>query len=296
MDRLARARPGIVLLGALLFIASVAGRCAEAAPDPPAKSAGCGRPPPQSPPERIVAGGRSRELILAFPPDDDPAVAHDLVIAFHGRTGSAERVRGYYDLESHARRPTLFVYPRGLAAAPGTRNWSDPGDPPAALRDYALFDAILARIASDYCVDRHRVFAVGHSLGATFVNALGCARGAALRGIATVAGGAQALRCAGPTAALLIHNPRDRSVPFALGESVRDLYLRANGLSGAPPAPLAELAQPPAFACRRYGPLAGDPVLWCPHRADPDRHGRDYPHQWPPGTGDLVMAFFAGLR
>ena len=296
MDRLARIRLGIGLLTAWLFIALAAGRCAVAALDPPAQSDGCGRAPPPSPPQQIVAGGRSRALILAIPPDYKPSVPYDLVVAFHGRTGSAEQVRGYYDLEAHARRPTLFAYPRGRASGPGTRSWSDPGDPPGALRDYALFDAVLARIAADYCVDPHRVFAVGHSLGASFVNGLGCARGTALRGIATVAGGVQASRCTGATAALLIHNPRDRAVPFALGISVRDLYLRSNGLSDKPAAPLAELAQPPAFACERYGTLGGDPVLWCRHRADTDRRGRYYPHRWPPGTGELVMAFFAGLR
>jgi polyhydroxybutyrate depolymerase len=281
-----------------LVIGALAGsQWAGAAPDPPAKSAGCGDAPPRSPPESVVAGGRSRQLILAIPPVYDSAVPHDLVVAFHGRTSPAEQVRDYFDLEPHARKPTLFVYPRGLAGVtPDTRNWSDPGDPPGRLRDYALFDAILARIATDYCVDPHRVFAVGHSLGASFVNSLGCARGKALRGIATVAGAVQASRCSGETAALLIHNPRDRLVPFELGTSVRDLNRRSNGLTGVPPAPPETLTQPPAFDCERYGALARNPVLWCPHSADTNRHGRNYPHQWPPGTGELVMAFFARLH
>ena len=138
---------------------------------------------------RSQVGGRSRALITVVPASYRPAEPHALVVAFHGRTNSNAEARRYYDLERHAREPTIFVYPSALRERAGSFAWSEPEDPPGALRDFALFDAVLALIARSYCIDPARIFAVGHSLGAWFVNSLGCARGDALRAIATLAGG-----------------------------------------------------------------------------------------------------------
>ena len=129
LDRLACACHRFALRAAVVFMALAGNPCAGAEPDPPTKSAGCAHPPPEAPPEQIVAGGRSRQLILAILPDDDPAVPHDLVVAFHGRTSSVEQVRGDFELERHALKLTLFVYPQSLAAAPGTPWWPSPRDP-----------------------------------------------------------------------------------------------------------------------------------------------------------------------
>ena len=218
----------------LLFAAPPAG---AAAPDT-VPSAGCGTAPPEDPPRTVTVEGRARKFIMAVPEDYDPTVAHDLVFAFHGRTNANVRVRQYYNLEENARQPAIFVYPSGLPAGGGTRSWWDPGDPPAALRDYALFDALLAALTQQYCIDRSRVFAVGHSLGASFVNSLGCARGDVLRAIGTVAGGITPPEsCAGKVAALILHNPEDRLVAFGQGKAARDTFIEANALK-APPSPV----------------------------------------------------------
>jgi polyhydroxybutyrate depolymerase len=234
--------------------------------------------------------GRARNLITAVPAPYDAGRPHDLVVAFHGLTNSNADARDYYDLEDHAQRPALFVYPSGLPAGEGRRSWSDPGDSASALRDYALFDAIVARLEREYCIDRDRVFAVGHSLGAWFVNSLGCARGGVLRGTGAVAGGVSPSECTGPVAAVVVHNPRDRQVDFSRGEEVRDLLLRRNGLA-------EDSGQPEAgLNCVRYGgPDHRHPVLWCPHTRDRTRRDRDYPHQWPHETGSIIMTFFGTL-
>jgi polyhydroxybutyrate depolymerase len=238
--------------------------------------------------------GRQRDLITAVPAPYDAGKPHDLVVAFHGLTNSNADVRGYYDLEDHAPRPAVFVYPSGLPAGEGRRSWSDPGDPASELRDYALFDTIVARLEREYCIDRGRVFAVGHSLGAWFVNSLGCARGGVLRGTGAVAGGISSSECTGPVAAVVVHNPNDRLVAFSRGEEVRDLLLRRNGLaedSGQPEAGAEHLN------CIRYGgPDHRHPVLWCPHSRDRTRRDRYYPHQWPEETGPLIMTFFGALQ
>ncbi|HSA80146.1 MAG TPA: hypothetical protein VLE23_04940 [Geminicoccaceae bacterium] len=230
-------------------------------------------------------------MIAFVPAGYRPAKPHALVVAFHGRTNSNAEARRYYDLERHAPEPTIFVYPSALRARDGGFDWSEAGDPPETLRDFALFDAVLALMARSYCIDRERVFAVGHSLGAWFVNGLGCARGNALRAIATVAGGISGSDCQGPVAALLFHNPKDRLVDFQDGLEARDRFRAQNRLAGE-----GRRMSLQGFACRRYGAAGAPyPVVWCPHSSNHTRSGRYYPHNWPAGTGAAVMAFFTSL-
>ncbi len=257
------------------------------------RSSGCAAPPPGSPPTSIVVDGRQRELIVSPVRPDGADEPYDVVVAFHGRTNSNAQVRDYFGLEKAAQRPTLFVYPAGLPAGDGGRGWTGGGSASAEPRDFALFDAIILRLAQLYCLDLGRVFAVGHSLGASFVNALACARGDQLRGIATVSGdpGLVETGCTGPVAALLLHNPRDEIISIESAARVRDRLIRTNGLSSdAVSGPTGDLR------CVRYGgSAAANPVVWCAHRRDVTWRGRYYPHQWPPDAGALIMEFFAGL-
>jgi polyhydroxybutyrate depolymerase len=275
-------------LALLPFLAWMAGT-AEAA-----GSVGCGRPPPWSVPDHVVLEGRERRLIADLPADYDSRRPHRLVVAFHGRTNDNARVRDYYGLEKPAGGdPTIFVYPLALRQADGTFSWSDPGDSSGSLRDYALFDTIVARFARDYCIDPDGIFVVGHSLGASFVNSLACARGDLIRGIGSVAGGVQRSHCRGSVAALVLHNPADKLVPFSEGERARDALVAQNGQDEA----TAEPAEVGGFECERFANHdPANPVLWCPHHQNQTSRGRYYPHQWPSGTGEAIMDFFATLR
>jgi polyhydroxybutyrate depolymerase len=234
--------------------------------------------------------GRTRRLITVIPADYQPERAHQLVIAFRGRTGPSRLARRYFDLESHADRPTIFVYPSGLKGDDGGFTWWDAGDINDGLRDFALFDALLERLARSYCLDLNRLFAIGHSLGASCVNSLGYACGDRLRAIGTLAGAVIASPCRGRVAAVLFHNPNEQLVDFGYGLRTRRLYLIENGLDddGTP-------VRRGGFSCTRYGPgRTPHPVLWCPHTRN-YAHGEYYPHQWPDGTGAIIMAFFERL-
>jgi polyhydroxybutyrate depolymerase len=262
-----------------------------AAPAPRDLAAGCGRPAPPAPPAAIAVGGRSRGLITVLPQAYRAAEPHALVIAFHGRTSPNGTVRRYYDLERHARTPTIFVYPAGLRAADGSYSWSDPGDSPDGLRDYVLFDALLALLARSYCLDPGRIFVVGHSLGGWFANSLACARGELVRAVGSLAGGVSRSDCRGAVAALLFHNPHDRLVAYASGLEARDLF-RASSRAEGP----GRSVRLQGFACERYGnPAAVNPVVFCPHTRDRSRTERYYPHHWPAGAGAAMMAFFDAL-
>ena len=249
--------------------------------------------------QTITVNGQARQFILSLPEPYAVKTPHALVFAFHGRTSPAAEVQRYYNLEPYDLEPhapgtlgeTIFVYPVALTQADGTFGWWNPGDAPDKLRDFRLFDVLLTKLSKQLCIDAAKVFAVGHSLGGSFVNALGCHRAAVLRGVASLGGGSAAGTCRGEVAAMVLHNPHDRLVPFELGLETRDQFLTQDNLTG-PPVP----SEPRSLNCERYGaPEVRHPVLWCPHTQDYGFDGRYYPHNWPDETGAAVMRFFAAL-
>jgi polyhydroxybutyrate depolymerase len=281
------ARPS-PLRAALVTLGLLALSCAGAAP-----SGGCGAAPPEHL-TSLTVGGETRTFLLNVPEPYDPDTPHALVLAFHGRTSPASEVRGYYDLEPHAAEtlgPTIFVYPEALTQDDGTFSWWNPGDAATELRDFALFDALVGALGEAYCLDYEQLYAVGHSLGGSFVNALGCHRAEVLRALASLGAGPGGGPCAGEVAAMVLHHPDDELVAFDYGLAARDQFLAQNGLEG-PPRPSA----PRSLNCQRYGLSENpNPVLWCPHTQSYTRSGRLYTHNWPAETGAAVMRFFAAL-
>jgi polyhydroxybutyrate depolymerase len=270
-----------------LVVCGAAGLCtAPAGAAEP--SSGCAAPP-QSAPQTFEVAGQERKAIVVLPQGYRADRPHALIFAFHGRTNDNARARRYFGLERAADRPTIYVYPAALPDRTGRFTWADPGDPPDALRDFALFDVMLDRIASAYCVDLDAVHVVGHSLGASFANSLACARADRIRGVATVAGGIAPSDCSGEVAALLLHNPRDQAVPLREGERARDVLL---GRPGALTEPVRRRFA--GFDCNRYG-KAVNPLLWCLHTQNFTPRGRFYPHQWPGGAAEAIRTFFATL-
>jgi polyhydroxybutyrate depolymerase len=278
----------MLLRMALALVTACAAGLAAADAIAAAPSSGCGAPPGK-PPETLHVAGRERHAIVVLPEAYRANRPHALVFAFHGRTNDNLRARRYFGLEEAAHGSTIYVYPAALSDRTGRFAWADPGDPPDDLRDFALFDALLDRIASAYCIDLDAVFVVGHSLGASFANSLACARARRIRAVASVAGGIAPTDCSGAVAALLLHNPRDEAVPLSEGERARDVLL---GHSGDADEWVGRRIG--AFDCRRYGD-AEDPLFWCLHAQNVTPRGRYYPHQWPEGATQGIVEFFDSL-
>lgn len=244
---------------------------------PPEPSAGCGQPAlVGSGPRSVEVDGVARTFILDVPSGYDGAAPLPLVFAFHGATTSGElfRSRFYGDLLSAMADEALVVHADAL------------GDPSAwdAEVDVPFFDAMLAALAAEACVDQARVFATGHSSGGFFTNTLGCQRGDVLRAIAPVSAGGPFVfgtnACRGEVAVWLAHAPDDEVVPFDLGLASRDRWLEANGCSdtmaAVEPAPCVEYA----------GCSLGLPVRWCEY---------DDGHDWPDFGPEGIWGFFEAL-
>lgn len=139
-----------------------------------------------------------------------------------------------------------------------------------------MFDAIVEEMSKQYCIDRNKIYVVGHSLGAWFSNTLACARGDTIRAIGTVGGGITRNECQSPTAAIIMHNPEDRLSSFTSGIAARDLLLEQNKCSSE-----SQPVGPSWGNCVEYTCNKGNPVVWCPHSDSTAYNGSYYPHTRP---------------
>lgn len=253
-------------------------------------SPGCGRAQRDAP-SSVNVNGIQRNFLLTIPRGYREHNPSPLIVAFHGRTNDNARVRSYFRLDREA-DDSFIAYPSAIKQPNGTFTWSDGGDKASELRDFAFFDALVEELALQYCIDMDRIFVAGHSLGAWFANSVACARGGVVRASGTVGGSATMRDCSGPSAALMINNPKDASSPHAASEAMRDIRVGENGCTLQ-----TESAEPSAFSCRSYRSCyEGNTVTFCPHTIDHERNGSYYPHLWPDGTAQAIVRFFEALQ
>jgi poly(3-hydroxybutyrate) depolymerase len=231
----------------------------------------------------ITVDSTERTYVLFVPAGYTPDSRAALVFAWHGLGGSGALARRYFGIESRAGKGAIFVYPDGLATGQDDKTgW----ELTAKGRDVAFFDAMLAEVSHDYCVDSKRIFSTGHSFGAMMSNALGCFRGDVLRAIAPVAGmppRGQAAGCTGEVATWIAHGENDATVDFMSGGvATRDFWLGRNGCSTTDSA--ATMPEP----CVAYSGCKADlPVHWCVHQDD---------HNWPNFAAAGIWAFFSSFQ
>jgi len=202
--------------------------------------------------------------------------------------GTGTMSRQYFGIESASNNGAIFVYPDGLPSGGGDggTGW----DLSATGIDIAFFDALLAYVSDNYCIDRKRIFSSGHSFGAMFTNYLGCYRGDVLRAIAPVAGmppssfGRGNTSCVGDVGAIIIHGENDTTVDYTTGGiASRDYWGDRNGCSMS----TDPVAITPS-ACVEYQGCQPDlPLVWCVHTQG---------HNWPTtrNCGDGGICFDGG--
>jgi polyhydroxybutyrate depolymerase len=210
---------------------------------PATPSAGCDKPAGQDlgkwvEQPKISVNNKDRQWWVWLPEGYDPKRAYPVVYTFHGCGG-----------------PTNFIPGTGVTQD-GCWTYSGAGE------DVKFFDATLAKIESDRCVDSSRVFSTGYSSGAWLTNTLACARGDKLRGAGTVSGGVVGDRgtCVGKFARLFVHDATDTTNKFVDNGNEKELgrIRDQNHCTAGDPVP--ESPEP----CARYqGCDAGDPVILC---------------------------------
>lgn len=228
---------------------------------------------------RVTVDGVARSFSVVVPPGNEPGFPLPLVFAFHGLGGSGNLARIYFGVEQQTENRAVFIYPDGKPQ--NSFNNRTGWDLRADGSDLRFFDAMLREVGAVVCFDQARVFAVGHSFGGYFTNALACQRAAALRGIATVAAGLPPGPCPGPAvAAWSTHGAADRVVPLAQGTAARD-HWRSGASCGT-----ATKAAIPAPCLAFDGCGARTPVQFCQHPGN---------HDWPSFAAGAIWRFFASL-
>jgi poly(3-hydroxybutyrate) depolymerase len=145
----------------------------------------------------ITSGGIQRSFILHLP-SASPAGNLPLLLGYHGRGSSAEEMQYTSEFDALADQYNFItVYPQSLQIG-GDIQWNvyvddQPGhagvpDPPAAPDDIRFTRDIIDYLASNFSIDRGRVYASGFSNGGFMCYALSMLASDAIRAIAPVAG------------------------------------------------------------------------------------------------------------
>lgn len=222
-------------------------------------SMGCGTAATDTPETFVqhdmTVDGHARSYFVRLPPEYDPMRAYPLMFIGPGCGGSGDNAIPVQD-ETGA---DAIVVGMNISAEVTGRDCFMTESPESP--ELLYFDAMWAEVSQGYCVDTARVFYGGFSSGAWLSHLLGCARSNILRAQGNVAGGPAPIpECAGPIAAIMIHDENDGSNGIGGGEAARARILEQNGCTGTETMPY-DAAYP---MCQRYtGCPAEYPVVWC---------------------------------
>ncbi|HEX7597085.1 MAG TPA: hypothetical protein VF518_02660, partial [Polyangia bacterium] len=253
------------------------------------RSTGCGksttRPDPGTQ-QTIPVSGSSRTYQIYVPTGYSPETALTLIFAFHGGGGSAAGARTDFKLEAVVGNNAIIVYPNDAT------NYGSGSDIP-------FFDAMLADTNSKYCIDTHRVFATGFSMGGIFVNGIGCLRGGTtVRGIIPVAGSGPnpnmgpaseadiACPSGTPTAdvaVMIIHGTADTNALFKYAQWEANYWTKAEGCTST--STTTNLASPYQGCVAYQGCRV--PVDFCQHTGG---------HMVPSTAAANIWAFITNLQ
>jgi polyhydroxybutyrate depolymerase len=197
---------------------------------------------------RTVVGGVERDYELAIPSGYDGTTQVPLLLSLHGFTSNVADVDAVSRFPHEAgRRGYVVVTPQAPSVVlPVTTGLVDvplwniapvfqPKSatfPQATDDDLGYLEGLLDHLEGTLCVDTHREYVSGISLGAAMTMALVCAPGRRFAAAAPVAGVNLATTCANPHATPLIafHGDEDPFVRF----QGRDFFGRDVGLPAVP--------------------------------------------------------------
>jgi polyhydroxybutyrate depolymerase len=204
-----------------------------------------------------------------------------VLFVFHGHGGNAriaQRRLNFHDEWKEA----LVVYMEGIPGVKGITDESgalngwqkNPGE--LENRDVKFFDEVLKRLSKDYKTDDKRIYAVGHSNGARFVNVLWAMRGEKLAALCAVAG----------QGGLMIKDAPAKSIWMSMGERDRLVPVRGQKLS-------VEVVKKVLKVDEKQGKTDGDLTIY---KGAKDTELvveiRDAGHEFPQNSIPKIIGFF----
>lgn len=183
------------------------------------------------PTEAVTVDGVERRYRLVVPKRIDRITAVPLVVAFHGAGDTTEQMAEQTELDALASsQGFLLAYPEGrfLSWPPSI----PPENPSYIDPDLRFFDVLCEELSGRFNVDRQRVYAVGISQGAAFVELLLAKRSHAIAAAAAHSGWlprplpTEGINADYKTPIMLIVGGGDRQVPPSLVEEAAQCFAR----------------------------------------------------------------------
>jgi hypothetical protein len=212
----------------------------------------------------------NRKFYTQLPTGWDPT--HPYPMIFYGEGCGQTGAEGAPDYSGHFQTDVVFIQliPASVTGATVVPSDGSPGCFQAGKQggadspDGPYFDAALAAVEKEYCVDQGKVYVAGTSSGAWLANYLACARGNVITGTAadsgglqhdhgTCTGGAAVMEMQGDSASIQVGG-------FEIGSAAaRDTFVATNG-AGTTPTNVT-------FAGKGFQVYSGGtaPVAWYPN-------------------------------
>jgi polyhydroxybutyrate depolymerase len=179
-----------------------------------------------------------RQFVVRVPAGYDAKTMAPVVFAFHPFGMNPQYMQGRVPVH-RAWPEAMAVFPAGyprfgadgaaLSIQPAWQGQAGEMD----NRDLVFFDAMLAWLKKNHCIDEARVFVMGYSNGANFTSLIACERSAVIAGVAIASG---ALSCALPEAkpVILSHGFSDQTIKYDRAIAASNTWAKRNGCAAPP--------------------------------------------------------------
>ena len=187
----------------------------------------CGNPPKGDQTIGITSSGVARTFIVHVP-SSYGMQALPLVFNYHGYANTAENMVGYTHMGAVADQQNfMVVFPQGALddASPPQPSWNagigDSG-PTGTTDDVQFTRDMISYMEQHYCVDTHRIYVTGYSIGGGMAYRIACELSDQIAALATVEGAFYSIPPNGCQAS--------RPIPFLEIHSIQDTYAPYDGL------------------------------------------------------------------
>lgn len=167
--------------------------------------------------EKITSGGLQRTFLVHLAPSYGRQ-PQPLIINYHGYSWTSQIMERSTQMDSTADKyGFVVVYPQGVDDPPSWNAGVGAFGPTGDADDVQFTSDMLNSLAKNYCIDTHRVYVTGISLGAGMAYRVACTLSSRIAAIATVSGAFYpfgACNATRPMGSLDIHGFADTLAPY----------------------------------------------------------------------------------
>jgi poly(3-hydroxybutyrate) depolymerase len=232
--------------------------------------------PPADGYQNITANGEARRFVIHLPAGYDGTKTFPAIFVYHSLGEDALQFeKAKFNFPALAHQTAVLVEMEGLLVS-GVRSFErDPAD------DLVYTDAVIAWLRTNVCFDTSRMYAVGQSTGATFVEILGCQRSDVLRAVAAnVPHQTDVSMCKGPIASWFSYGTQQSAFLVQQQQAMLAFWIKEDRCD---PATATPTDFPP---CVSYACDPSFPLQSCAY---------DGQHPWPDFASPAVFQFFLGF-